>query len=234
MMPKRLVMVNTVLGLIAAGLFTYIVWEMTRPLNGSARPRPRPASAVSPSALPAPAGRDGGGPAAWANVASRNLFSPARSDAGGASAGIAAAPLGPKPNLYGVVLREGSPIAYLEDPVTRRVSAYRVGDNVGGGVVKSITADGVMLARPDGQMDVRLHDPSKPRPAIPVGPQAGAPGGAPGQPPAENQPATPPPVGQVNPLPSGAVRRPLPPNILRRLPQGSPAESPGQSDAPNQ
>lgn len=228
MMPRRLVMVNTVLGLVAAGLFTYIVWEMTRPLNGTARPRARAANAASPSALPAPAGRDNGGPAAWANVASRNLFSPARSDAGGASAGIAAAPLGPKPNLYGVVLREGAPIAYLEDPVTRRVSAYRVGDNVGGGVVKSITADSVMLVRPDGQLDVRLHDPGKPRPALPIAPPAGAQG----QPPAETQPA--PPVGQVNPLPGGAVRRPLPPNILRRLPQGSPAETPSQSNAPNQ
>jgi hypothetical protein len=234
MMPRRLVMANTALGLIAAGLFTYIVWELTRPLSSPARPRPRAVSAASPSALPAPAGRDGG-PAAWANVASRNLFSPTRSDSGGANAGIAAAPLGPKPNLYGVVLREGAPIAYLEDPVTRRVTAYRVGDSVAGGVVKSITADAVMLARPDGQMDVRLHDPGKPRPAIPVTPQApGAPpAGAQGQPPAENQPVAPPP-GQVNPLPSGPVRRPLPPNILRRLPQGSPAETPSQGNAPNQ
>jgi hypothetical protein len=233
MMPRRFVMLNTVLGLIAAGLFTYIVWEFSRPHNTPARPRPRAVSTVSPSALPAPAGRDGGA-AAWANVASRNLFSPTRSDSGTASAGAAVAPLGPKPNLYGIVLRQDAPIAYLEDPVTRRVSAFRIGDSVGGGVVKSITADGVMLARPDGQIDVRLHDPGKPRPAIPVAPQAPGvpPGGVQGQPPADGQPA-PPPSGQVI-QPPGSPRRSLPPNILRRLPQTPPAETSTQGDAPNQ
>lgn len=233
MMSRRLVMVNTVLGLIAAGLFTYIVWELTRPHDTPSRPRPRAVGTVSPSALPAPASRDAG-PAAWANVASRNLFSPARSDSGTASAGAAVAPLGPKPNLYGVVLRQDAPLAYLEDPVTRRVTAYRIGDSVAGGVVKSITADGVMLARPDGQIDVRLHDPGKPRPAIPVAPQAPGvpPAGVQGQPPADGQPVAPP-AGQLS-QPPGPPRRLLPPNILRRLPQTSPAGTPTQGDAPNQ
>lgn len=232
MMPRRLVMVNTVLGLVAAGLFTYIVWEFSRPLNTVARPRPRAVSPVSPSALPAPTSRDGG-PAAWGNVASRNLFSPARSDSGTASAGATVAPLGPKPFLYGVVLREGAPLAYLEDPVTRRVTAYRVGDSIAGGVVKNITADGVMLARPDGQLDVRLHDPSKPRPAIPAAPQApGVPPAAQGQPPVDGQTVAPP-TGQLG-QPPGPTRRSLPPNILRRLPQSPSAETPTQGRAPNQ
>jgi hypothetical protein len=226
-------MVNTVLGLVAAGLFTYIVWEFSRPLNTAVRPRPRGVNPVSPSALPAPASRETG-PGAWGSVASRNLFSPARSDSGTASAGgVTATTLGPKPNLYGVVLREGAPLAYLEDPVTRRVTAYRVGDSVAGGVVKSISADGVMLARPDGQMDVRLHDPAKPRPPIPAAPQAPTvPPAAQGQPPVDGQPIAPP-AAQTG-QPPGPPRRTLPPNILRRLPQGSPAETPPQGYAPSQ
>lgn len=232
MMPRRLLMVNAVLGLAAAGLFTYIVWELTRPHNDPPPARPRAVGSASPWALPAPASREGGDPGAWTAVANRNLFSPTRSDTGGAGAGAAMVPLGPKPNLYGVVLREGAPIAYLEDPATRRVSAYRVGDTVAGGVVKSITADGVMLTRPDGQLDVRLHDPAKPRPAAPIqppGPGVTAPG-APGQPPVEGQPV-PPPAGQLGPPGAQPPRRPLPPNLIRRLPQTPPAETPRQGDA---
>ena len=226
-MPRQLLMVSAVLGLVAAGFAAYIGWELMRPLATLKPARPRSASSPSPSALPAPPVRAGGA-GNWTTITSKNLFSPTRSETGGAGA-AAAVPLGPKPNLYGVVLREGAPIAYLEDPVTRRVAGYRVGDAVAGGVVKSISADGVVLTRPEGEVDVRLHDPAKPRPPLPAQPS-----GAQAQPPAEGQPAPPFPA-QVGPPPSQPTqpfRRPIPPNLIRRLPQ-TPGDTPGQSDAPS-
>jgi hypothetical protein len=153
-----------------------------------------------------------------------------------------------KPNLFGIVLREGAPIAYLEDPSTKRVAGYRVGDAVAGGTVQTISADSVVINRPDGSLDVRLRDPGKPRSAPAT---AGLPG-APGAQPVAGAPALPgviPPAGAAAPpgmvapgpimtQPPGAVqtpgqagppiipgRRPLPPNLLRRLPQGSPSDA---------
>jgi len=107
----------------------------------------------------------------------------------------------------------------------------------------------VVLNRPEGDVNVRLRDPAKPRPAMP--PAAGAPGGTvpavPGAPmtpgagttpgavpPTVAAPGTPAvPPGVVQPLPQNPnalpplPRRPLPPNLLRRLP-------PAGNDAPAQ
>jgi hypothetical protein len=174
-----------------------------------------------------------GGPGTWTVIASRNLFSPTRSETAG-PAGQTAAQVSqlPRPLLFGVVIRtDGALIAYLEDPVTKRVAAYRVGDTVAGGVVQRITSSGVVLARPDGTVDVRLHDPAKPRAPVPSQPQApGAPPpGTQGQPPVEGQPAPPAPsqapgTSQLGP----PYRRPLPPNLIRRLPQGPPSDAPSR------
>src|SRR5436190_885794 len=60
---------------------------------------------------------------------------------------------------------------------------------IAGGTVQTISADAVVISRPDGMVDVRLRDPSKPRPTpLPTG-QAGAPGQPPlpGQSPAGGQ-----------------------------------------------
>lgn len=228
-MVKRLLTLNVLLGLVAAGFGAYIVWELMRPVSSPPPAWPRAISSASPSALAAPAARQGG-PSTWTVIASRNLFSPTRSETTG-SAGQAAAQLSqlPRPHLYGVVIRgDGALIAYLEDPVTKRVAAYRVGDTVAGGVVQRITSSGVVLARPDGTVDVRLHDPTKPRAPLPSQPQA--PGVAPqGQPPVEGQPAPPAP-GQVPGTPQlgPPFRRPLPPNLIRRLPQGPPSNAPSR------
>jgi hypothetical protein len=177
-------------------------------------------------------------------VATRNLFSPTRSESP-PTATVAAAPTAAKPNLYGVVLRDGAPMAYLEDPGTKRVAGYRVGDAVAGGTVQTINADHVVIARADGTMDVRLRDPGKPRPsapppAAPAQPVAGAPllpgvippavvPVQPGQAVAPPGAVVPPPGQVVQPTaPPVPGRRPLPPNLLRRLPQGSPADAPQQ------
>ena len=49
--------------------------------------------------------------------------------------------------------------------MTKRVAAYRVGDQIAGGTLTTIAADRVIIARPEGPLDVRLRDPAKPRPA---------------------------------------------------------------------
>ena len=166
--------------------------------------------------------------AAYPVIAARNLFSPTRSEAP-PTPPTPVATL-PKPILHGVVVREGGSIAYLEDPSnnTKRVAGYREGDVIAGGTVQTISADRVVLFRPEGAVDVRLHDPSKPRPAPPAAPSsaAGSARPTPGQPPVA-QPGDPaaPPAAE----PPAGGRRVLPPNLLRRLPP-----QPGTTNAPQQ
>jgi len=232
-LSRRLLILNgllAALSLVSAGA---IVRELTAPLPAPAPARSRPPAPPAAPAAPAPPG------GSYALVASRNLFSPDRTEApAGGGPTASAAPQLPKPFLYGVVLRDGAPIAYLEDPVTKRVAGYRIGDAVAGGTLQSIAADRVVLARPDGQIDVRLRDPSKPRP--PAGPPGGAPvPAAPGRgapvppavmPPPVAPPAVPPapeqesrPAAGVPPSFSSQFdpgRRVLPPTLRRRVPPG--------------
>jgi hypothetical protein len=241
-MPKKLLIVNAILIAIAAGSVAFIARQMMVPVAMPLPSRGRPAPAASVSSQPAEIARLPAG--AYGVVAAKNLFSPTRTEAP-VNPSAAAAANTPKPNLFGVVLREGAPIAYLEDPTTKRVSGYRIGDAVAGGTVQAITADTVSINRPDGKMDVRLRDPGKPRPAVtgtpgatpaatgapalpgvipPAAPPAAVPpvaaAPAPARPPAgAPQPGVvPPPQGAAQP-PTIPGRRPLPPNLLRRLPQ---------------
>lgn len=245
-MPRRLLMLNALLVVVAAACIAYIGWQLAGP--GANRPALaiRPAPASTPSRMPSAAVPTP--PGSYGVIASRNLFSPARSDMPEV-AGVAS-PLdqAQKPYLYGVVLWDGAPIAYLEDPATKRVSGYRIGDSVAGGTLKSIDADHVVLARPEGTIDVRLHDPSKPKPAVrparATAPASGVPG-ARVQRPAPALPGVIPPLpmpvrpslqrpapGQVRTQqPPGVVgRQAFPPNLLRRLQrlqqQNAPANAP--------
>ncbi len=241
-MPRRLLLLNVVLLAVAAAFAVTILREITEPLPRpmAVRTRPAPPAAAAPATDPATARP---APAAYGVIAARNLFSPTRTESPPTGTAAAkGAPVLPKPNLFGVVIRDGASIAYLEDPTTKRVAGYRLGDAVAGGTVKSIDSDHVVLTRPDGPVDVRLHDPSKPRiPAVPVQPaNFGAPG-APGVAPPSAPPFVPPPVsGFVPPLPPTAVqqpgiqqappvtlqpRRPLPGNLIRRVPPGSPNDA---------
>jgi hypothetical protein len=235
-MTSRLFSLNALFGAVALGFAAYIGWEMVRP----ARPLPpsRPSARASVTPLTPPARPAPPGAAAWAVIASRNPFSPTRSEAP-ATAAQAGPVLGlPKPNVFGIVLRDGASLAYIEDPVTKRVAAYRIGDMVAGGTVQKIAADGIVLARPEGALNVRLLDPSKPRPPAPPpsasaagpapapGPGVAGPGPQQTQAPAEE--ASPPPqpavVAPGRELPRPPIRRPLPPNLLRRLPQTPPSD----------
>jgi hypothetical protein len=223
-MPSRLVVVNVVLvgiSLLCAGLI--VKQLVTTPQTVAARSRPPGAGAgappaVEPQHLPAQA---------YSMIASRNLFSPTRTETPGA--GVAGGPTINivKPSLHGVVLRDGAPIAYLEDPLTRRIAGYRIGDPIAGGTVQTISADAVVIARPDGVVDVRLRDPSKPKPPAP-GPagQQSVPGQAPvpGQPPLPGQFPVPGAVQPPNPQPAPGIG-PIP----RVLPPGPQVIQPGQT-----
>src|SRR5438128_7623124 len=171
-MSRRLVLLNVLLVAVSLASVGYIARELAPKASGSAgRARTVPTVSPSTAAQPEESPPSGG----YATVASRNLFSPTRTDAPsvpGATAG-GAPPAGPKPNLYGVVLREGASVAYLEDPATKRVGGYRAGDTVAGGTVQLIAADHVVLERPEGRVQVLLSDPAKPRPPAPAPVAAG-------------------------------------------------------------
>src|SRR5439155_710067 len=103
-----------------------------------------------------------------------------------------------------------------------RVAGYRVGDSVAGGTLQSISEHRVILTRPEGQVDVRLHDPSRPRPQAPP---------TPGQ--AEVQPGV---QRPAFPIPQPGVPQPFPgaapqPGPARR-PSGGPREAQAPPPAP--
>jgi len=145
-MSRKLLVLNGLFLAIAALAAASIARQFLTP-----RPLPGPGRAPAVAASAAPQAESPPAPAAaYAVVAARNLFSPTRTETGGEAAGPA--PIVAKPNLFGVVLRQGKPsIAYLEDPLSRRVNPYRIGDPVSGGTLQSITRDSVTIERPDGK-----------------------------------------------------------------------------------
>lgn len=210
-MSKRLLTLNALLGAISLACLVYVVRAaILTPVAPASRPR-----AVAPAAPPVPRPATASHPPSqgYAVIATRSLFSPTRTEA------VSTAPLptvtaAQRPSLQGVVLRDGAPIAYLEDPVTRRVAGYRLGDSIAGGTVQTITADRVVIARADGKLDVLLHDPTRPR----------APA-APSRPPSPRPPAPEGPAVQAPP-PLAPPQPPAAPNIIRRPPPMSPDAPP--------
>lgn len=176
------------------------------------------------------------GPEAYAVIAAQNLFSPARSETASAATALPVV----KPILHGVVIDGAKSRAFLEDPAVKRVGGYSVGDSVSGGRVQTIADDRVVIARPEGMMEVLLQDPSKPRPAPmaaagpgvtaapgQLGPGQSGPGQlAPGQfAPAQAAPGQVVPVQVAPASPGAAANQPqvMPPQVRRRLgPQGQP------------
>jgi type II secretory pathway component PulC len=94
------------------------------------------------------------------NVVRLNLFSPSRSSGATQSAPPVTAE---RPVLHGVVIVAETGFAYLEDPVSKRVSTYKTGDEVGGGQLERIEQDRVVIRRSEGVFEVMLRDPSKPK-----------------------------------------------------------------------
>jgi len=188
-MSRRLLGLNVLLAVLSLLFVTYIVRQVTRPRQVAGPRSVAPALAVVPRApTPAPS------PQTPSIIVARNLFSPSRSETT-VHAGTSPATAVRKPNLHGVLLTDGLRIAYLEDPATKRVASYRSGDPIGGGTVETISWDRVVILRPEGKMEVLLHDPARPRAAAPPAVSAQAPprGGFParGQTPAILRPRPP-------------------------------------------
>jgi hypothetical protein len=232
-MPRRFVALNVVLAALSAVLIAYIVRQLVMPAPLPAGGRRAAATTVVPS--PAETARPPAG--SYSVVAARNLFNPSRSESASGTTTASAAPL-VRPNLFGIVVREGASIAYLEDPVTKRVVGYRVGDKVIGGTVQTIKSDSVVIERPDGPLDVRLRDPGKPRAAAmpgsagvpPVGGQMSPfpPGSFPqgslpqGSFPQGSLPQAQPGATLPGVIPPAASAQPLPPQLQPQIPQPQP------------
>ena len=104
-------------------------------------------------------------------IATRNLFDPNRSDAKNLGAIVETLPPTAAPALYGVVISEDTRLAYLEDPTTKRILGYKIGDKLAGGQVQRIEPDRVVILRAGGVTEVMLHDATRPLPAVSESPQ---------------------------------------------------------------
>ena len=224
-MPRKFLALNVVLAALSAVLIAYIARQLLTPTPLPVGGRRAAATTVVPPAVETPRAPAG----AYTVVAARNLFNPARSESpGGATTTAAAAPL-VRPNLFGIVVRDGASVAYLEDPVTKRVVGYRVGDRVVGGTVQTIKADSIVIERSDGPIDVRLRDPGKPRAVATPGP-GGAPQLGPAQlgapQPGTFQPAQPAAAALPGVIPPAGAPLPQPPQAIQpQFPQS--AQQPG-------
>ena len=197
-MSRRLLLLNLVLVTAAVVFSVHIVrifvaspkLPASPPLT--ARPAERAPTEASARSTPALATFD--------LVARRNLFNPSRSE----TATAAASPVA-KPLLYGIVLKDGAPAAFLEDPVTKRVLGYKVGDQVPGGQLERIEADRVVIRRGEEKIEVLLRDPTKAK-AVTVA-QPGAPA---------SQPSPPGGIPQVQAPPMPPVPQQPSPTLFRR------------------
>ena len=228
-MPRRLIVLNVVLGLASLALTIGIVRSL---LVKSPIPRPSTMRTVTP-APPPPAATSALNPAEYVIIADQNLFNPARSE----KATVAVV----KPILHGIVIEGAKSRAFLEDPTVKRVGGYSVGDSVSGGTLQKIADDRVVISRPEGLIEVMLQDPSKPKPApvaaagppVTAAPRAAPPEGIPSGPAVTVPPTASGAVSpgqmaptQVGPSPTGA---PPPdqssegvPQIRRRVPRQNP------------
>lgn len=179
-MSRRLLTLNVVLAIVsialAAGLVRTLIVRRALPPPGA------PRTATVPAPAPATQNIDSS-PSDYAVIAARNLFNPNRSETTVAMAPVA------KPILHGVVINGAKGRAFLEDPAAKRIAGYSAGDMIGGGQIQRISDDRVVIARPEGRLEVLLRDPSKPKaPAVIAAPTQPAstqqaPTGAPTPPP---------------------------------------------------
>ena len=162
-MSRRLLIVNVLVGALGCLFAAGLVRELS---TGHPLP-PVPAPRTSRSA-PEADGAAAGQPVplvTYHTIATKNLFNPGRSEV---TVATVAAPPGPKPVLHGVMLDGPKSRAYLEELPAKRVFGYAVGDTIAGGRLDSIGPDRVVITRPEGPVEVLLHDPSKPKPVAPA------------------------------------------------------------------
>ena len=180
-----IVLANTALG-IASLVFALGIFATVRRIPPV--PAPREGKPVHGSAMPVSQGSKGDEAAAYPEIAEGNLFDPQRM--GGAPRAVESTTPRIGLVLQGVVVEEGRGRAFLEEPVTKRVAAFSVGDPVPGGVIEKISDDRVVIAGAGGLREVLLRDPSKPRPVLAAA--VTTPAAAPAPPPAPERIATPP------------------------------------------
>jgi type II secretory pathway component PulC len=158
-MSRSLLALNLLFVIIAVFLSVWIVRVVSttpaRPPAPAARPVHHQTPSVQDASPPIRLSLD-----AYDNVVKQNLFSPSRSGGATQSAPPVTAE---KPILHGVVMVAETGFAYLEDPVSKRVSGYKTGDEVAGGQVERIEQDRVVIRRSEGVLEVMLRDPSKPK-----------------------------------------------------------------------
>ena len=164
-MSRRFLALNVVLAIVsialAAGIVRTLIVRRALPPPGA----PRTAT------VPAPATQNiESDPSDYAVIAARNLFNPNRSETAVAMAPVA------KPILHGVVINGVKGRAFLEDPAAKRIAGYSAGDMIGDGQIQRISDDRVVIAKPEGLLEVLLRDPSKPKPpAVAAAPTQQAP-----------------------------------------------------------
>jgi hypothetical protein len=61
-----------------------------------------------------------------------------------------------RPRLQGIVIQDGRAVAYIQDPRTRGVTGYRVGDTLGTRVLETIEEDRVVLKGPNDTVELRI------------------------------------------------------------------------------
>jgi len=61
-----------------------------------------------------------------------------------------------QPLLYGVIYGDRGWVAYIEDPASKTVAPYRVGDAVAGQTIETIEDERVLLKGPSGTVEIRL------------------------------------------------------------------------------
>jgi len=194
--PKGMLMVNAAIAALAVFLGVWLVRDLgrSRPIPAPGAPRPAQVKAAPDGDAKSPAADER--LATYNTIPAKYLFNPQRSEGAPAAAAVVA-PLPPKPLLHGVIVDGAYSVAYLEDPGTKRVLVYRVGDAVAGGTLAKIEQDRIEIKRSDGQMNVLLRDPGKPRPVETAegtskAAQRGAAQAA--TPPSDSSPASPPPA----------------------------------------
>jgi hypothetical protein len=215
-MPRRLLVLSVALGLVSLFFAVGIVRTL---LVRHPLPRPTTPRAVAPAPPMVTAAASDPSAEAYAAIAAQNLFNPGRSETASSTAATVAVV---KPILHGVVIEGAKSRAFLEDPSVKRVGGYSVGDSVGGGKIQKIADDRVVIARPEGMVEVMLQDPSKPRPVAPAGPAVTVPGQ-----PVPGQPVP----GQPFPAPGQAAPVPVQPAPLVQAPPPPPSAPPAQQPA---
>ncbi len=170
-------------------------------------PTPRaPSAAPSRVAQDAEFATDRSSLTSYLVVATKSLFSPTRSESESPLGQFAA---GPKPVLHGVVIGGANRRAYLEDPVSKRVVSYAVGDATPGGRLDRIEEDRVVIIGSGGALEVLLQDPNKPKAAA----------ATPGSPPSSATLPTPPQAAPSAPVQSRQLSAPVSAPSPSRVPE---------------